>query len=172
MTDSICVGIVSKPFGIKGQAKIHPYTSSPQFFLDNKVFFIKKPAAPLSTLTEITLQKPRIDKNEIITFIKGFADRTAIETILLQEIFIQKSQLPKLETDEYYLSDLANLDVFNSENQNIGQVLCALDYGAGAFLDIKLHTNQAATLPFSKISVQHIDLLEKKITIDETLLIV
>ena len=28
----VCVGIITKPVGIKGQVKLHPYTTSPDFF--------------------------------------------------------------------------------------------------------------------------------------------
>ena len=162
----VCVGIIAKPVGIKGQVKIHPYTSSPSSLLSYKNIF-------LENKQELVLVNPRINENgDIVTNVKGCPDRNAAELLRLKNIFVAKEDLPKLEEDEYYLDDLAGLIAVDSSNKEIGKVLSALDYGAGAFLDIKLlDTNKIATLPFNKESVLSVNLSDKTIRIDEAFLL-
>ena len=162
----VCVGIIARPVGIKGQVKIHPYTSSPQSLISYKEFF-------LSDSSKIILINPKVnEKGDIISFLEGVTDRNAAELLRLRRVFIKKESLPKLTEDEYYLDDLSGLRVFNSQNENIGRVLAGLDYGAGAFLDIKLsETDKMATLPFNKVSVTKVDLENKSIYINEELLL-
>lgn len=165
-SEVVCVGIIAKPVGIKGQVKIHPYTTSPASLLSYKELF-------LSDGSKICLLNPKVnEKGDIITFIEGVGDRNVAELIRLKNLFVAKNELPDLGENEYYLDDLSGLTVFGTRKQIIGKVLSALDYGAGAFLDIKLSENgKLATLPFNKTTVLNVNLNEKTLQIDESFLL-
>lgn len=168
--DFICVGQIAKPVGIKGQIKIHPYTTSPTFFLEYNSFFVSNNELKL---IEIVLYKAFINsKNEIISFIKGQTSRNEMELLRLKKIFIDKKDLPKLNTDEYYFADFAGLSVLDSAQKIIGTIVCAQDFGAGVFLDIILSNKKLATIPFQGIYIIDIDLQAKQVQIDEKYLIV
>ena len=162
----VCVGIIAKPVGIKGQVRIHPYTSQPASILSYDTLL-------LSDMSEVRLLNPKVnEKGDIITFIDGVKNRNDAELFHLKELFIKKEDLPKLEEDEYYLDDLSGLSVLDTQKNIIGKVLAALDHGAGTFLDIKLsEDNKVATLPFNKTSVLTINLSEKIIEIDDGFLL-
>ena len=161
----ICVGLVLKPVGIKGQVKIQAYTSSPEALINFKKFF-------LSNNTAITLKNPKVnEKGFVVSFIEGFVDRTSVEQFHLQKLYVQRKDMEDLSEDEYYLEDLANLEVINQNNETIGKVLAALDYGAGAFLEIRLDGAKIATLPFNKHSILDVDLENGVIKIDQTFLL-
>ena len=164
--DGVCVGVVAKPVGIKGQVKIHPYTTSPDSFLQYMDFF-------LFDGTPLVFQNPRInEKNDIITFIEDCKDRTTAEAFHLKNIYIKRDSLQELASDEYYLEDLSGLETFNQNNEKIGILNAALDYGAGTFLDIKLsETGRVATLPFNKESVICVDLNEGSIKVDDSFIL-
>ncbi len=163
----VCVGIIAKPVGIKGQVKIHPYTNSPQSFLDYSNF-------SLANGSVINLENPEINKDgDIITKIEGYADRTAVESLRLNEIYIRREDLKPIFEDEYYFEDLTGLDVFNNKLEKIGKVNAALDYGAGTFLDIQLEAkNKVGTLPFNKETILDVDLKKNLIKVDDSYILV
>lgn len=160
--DVICVVVIAKPVGIKGQVKIHPYTTSPKSFLQYKEFF-------LSDGSLLVFQNPKInEKRDIITFIENCNDRSVAEKFHLKNVYIKRDSLEKLESDEYYLEDLSGLEAFNQNCEKIGTVNAALDYGAGTFLDIKLtETGKVATLPFNRESIIFVDLNKKFMKIND-----
>lgn len=160
-----CVGLISKPVGIKGQVKIHPYTSTPDTLLSFKNFYF-------SDGVEVVFDRPSIRDTEIVTWIVGCKNRNDAELLRLKNIFIKKEDLPKLEENEYYLEDLAGLVVFNQNNIEIGKINAALDYGAGVFMDIKLiETGRVATIPFHKESILDVNLNDKKIIVNDNFIL-
>ena len=163
----ICVGVIAKPVGVRGQVKIRTYTESPESFLRFSNFYLEDG-------TEIALKSPKItDENEITTFVNGYVDRTGVERLRLKDIFVRREDLEELSEGEYYFEDLAGLDVFNQKLEKIGKVNAALDYGAGTFLDIEyIPTNRIATLPFNKNSILDIDLKKNVLKIDDSCLLI
>lgn len=162
--DGVCVGIISKPVGIKGLVKIHPYAESPSFFLKHSDFF-------LADGFEISLSGQKINqKSEIVATIKGFNDRTSVEQFRLKKLFVLRDQLPELSEDEFYLADLEGLAVLDKAEIPFGTVVAALDFGAGAFLEIESFSktkNKIVTLPFNKDSILKVDLKSKQIVVNE-----
>jgi ribosomal 30S subunit maturation factor RimM len=67
--EDICVGIVLKPIGIKGQVKILPYTTSPKSFLAlENIYFENR--------TNLILKSPKVnEKGMIFAFIDGYESR-------------------------------------------------------------------------------------------------
>lgn len=136
LNNKVCLGLISKPIGIRGQVKVVSYTEPPcslfeygNLFLENdtKIYF-----------NSIKL----INKNIFTAFIDGVNNRNASEKYSLKKIYIDRKNLPKLNNSEYYYSDLVNSEVFDSNSNLLGIVKSVLNYGAGDFLEIILVNNK------------------------------
>ena len=162
----VCVGIITKPVGICGHVKIVPYTVTPHSFLQFKLFFIYDDI-------KLTLEFPRINnKSEITTRLKNYNTRNDVELLRLKHLYIKRNYLPPLLENEYYLEDLRGLNVLNENRKNIGVVNTVLDYGAGAFLDIKLFENRrVVTIPFDSKSILDVNLESRQITVIDYLIL-
>jgi 16S rRNA processing protein RimM len=89
-----------------------------------------------------------------------------------KKLYASRTALPKLQENEYYFEDLMGLFIATDKANFLGTVTGVFDYGAGVFLEIKLHdTNKLATLPFSKNSVLEVDLENKRIIIIDKFLL-
>jgi len=163
----ICVGVIAKPVGVRGQVKIRTYTESPESFLRFSSFCLEDG-------TEVALKSPKItDKDEITAFVAGYADRTEVEKLRLKEIFVKRKDLKELGEGEYYFEDLVGLDVFNQKFEKVRKVNATLDYGAGTFLDIEYNSaGRIATLPFNKNSIIDIDLEKNVLKVDDSYLLI
>lgn len=160
----VCVGIILKPVGIKGQVKIKSYTDS----LDT---ILKFPKLFLENNQEIVLLSPKFnEKGFIISSIKGYPDRNSVESLHSKELYINREDLNELESNEYYFGDLKDLVVFDENKTEIGKVIEAFDYGAGAFLELSIN-NKISTLPFNKNSVLQIDLDNGIIVVDSSFIL-
>lgn len=160
----VCVGVILKPVGIKGQVKIKPFTNS----LDT---ILKFPKLFLSNNEEIILLSPTLnEKGFVISSIQGYQDRNSIEKLRLKELYINREDLKTLEADEYYFNDLKNFVVLNQNKLTIGKVIEAFDYGAGVFLELNIN-GKISTLPFNKNSVLEIDLNNETITVNSSFIL-
>ena len=160
----VCVGVILKPVGIKGQVKIKPFTNS----LDT---ILKFPKLFLSNDEEIVLLSPTLnEKGGVISAIQGYQDRNSIEKLRLKELYVNREDLKTLEADEYYFNDLKNLVVLNQNKLTIGKVIEAFDYGAGVFLELNI-SGKISTLPFNKNSVLEIDLNSETITVNSSFIL-
>jgi len=160
----ICVGVILKPVGIKGQVKIKPYTTSLETIL-------KFPKLFLENNDEIVLLSPKLnEKDFVISFIKGYSDRTSVEKLHLKKLYVNREDLKELDHDEYYFEDLKELMVLNQNRLPIGKVIEAFDYGAGVFLELNVN-GKISTLPFNKNSVLEVDLNKKTIQIDSSFIL-
>ena len=163
---TLCVGIITKPFGIKGQVKIHPYTKSPDFFL-------KHSGLLLIDGRDFQLVKPKIDPcGEVISWVSGVTDRTKAETLRGQELFVPRGALSPLATDEYYYDDLVNLTVTDDKGTVLGRVDAVYNFGAGTFLEIKRTNGNVGTIPYNSKSIIDINIKNGTIVIDNNFLLV
>ncbi|MBQ7524078.1 MAG: 16S rRNA processing protein RimM, partial [Alphaproteobacteria bacterium] len=107
----ICVGIISRPFGVRGQVRVRPYTTSPTVFLRFSELF-------LFDGTRLVLKHPKVnEKSEVITWIEGYNGRTAVEVLHLKRLYVDREALPPLNENEFYLEDLSGLAVFNQDDK-------------------------------------------------------
>ncbi len=128
-TDKILVGKIVAPQGVRGEVRIQTYSDTPTDFKKFNVIcdrfssddfrFIR--ALPNSTV--------------IIAKIRGFDDRNAAETLRNTELFIGRNDLPNLQENEYYQTDLIGMNV-NQRGNIIGHVVCIQNYGAGDILEL------------------------------------
>ena len=166
MHKSICIGIISKPIGIKGQVKVISYTESPDSLFKYKNLF-------LQDNTYISFSNIKLIKDNIfIASVNEIKDRNTSEKYRLKNIYIDCNELPKLNDDEYYYNELINSKVFDTDNHLLGNVKAVLNYGAGDFLEIQLLNNKEATIPFNKDAILNINKEEQNIIINKNFLLI
>ncbi len=162
----VCVGVITKPFGVRGQVKIHSYTSSPDFFVAHTNLL-------LGDGSELYLQKPKVDGADgVIAWIEGVHDRTDAERFRLCELYVARDELQETGEDEYYYADLVGLDLVDEDDRPLGVVDAVRDYGAGAFLEVELSERKVGTVPFNKNSIRSVDLQSRTIAINRDFLLI
>ena len=159
----ICVGVIAKPFGIKGQVRVRSYTSSPDFFLIHTRLLT-------GNVEEICLVSPKIvGSNEIIAWIDGVNNRTDAEKLRLCKLYVERSELKQLPLGEYYYEDLVGMNVYDRSSRKLGKVEAIYDYGAGEFLEIRMENKKIATIQFNSNTIISVN---EFITINKDFLLV
>ncbi|CUR53240.1 ribosome maturation factor RimM [Buchnera aphidicola] len=139
MNNTIIIGKFGKPYGIKGWIQIISYTTIPKkifyyfpWYLKNfSIKYVKK-----------DIKNWKQYKKYFIIKIKNINDRTHIEFLKNQKIFIKKKILPILKNHEFYWNDLLQCTVYNTFNIKIGIVKKILDNSVHEILVIKKNSKK------------------------------
>ncbi|MBP5352301.1 MAG: 16S rRNA processing protein RimM [Alphaproteobacteria bacterium] len=156
MKDRVSIGKIVAAHGIKGEVKLRPESIG-------LVQLKKCPKAENKDATQkFEIKALGMAASNIRLKIKGIDDRNAAEAMVGTELFVQRSALPKLDEEEFYIADLVNLPVYlNSKDHKIGQVVGLLNFGAGEIIEIRLDGHKdTEMLPFTKEYVPTIDIDE------------
>lgn len=122
-SDKILVGKIVAPQGIRGEVRVHTFTTTPADFkalriLDVPLRFVRAAGADIAIC--------RVD---------GVNDRNAAEALRGTELFISRDALPDLDKDEYYQADLIGFEVVR-DGVKIGIVSGFQNFGAGDIIEL------------------------------------
>lgn len=123
----IPVGKIIGPHGIKGQMKLHSYSGNAASLSAASSVTLKSLAG---TLHEFTINCFKANSGKFIIGLQGFDDINMIDPLLGNEVCLKRSQLPGLEEDEYYWSDLIGLQVFTDEGTLLGTITDIFETGS------------------------------------------
>jgi len=158
----IPLGRILKPHGIKGELKILFYNESSNALKNNQIVFLNNSNNEIFKYKIERIfyffKKNRIKFFDIDTIEEGEKLRGNILSIL-------RSDLPKLNKDEYYLNDLIGYHLIDSSNKNYGIVSDVLAFPANNVLSVTLE-NKEYLIPLIDDVIVEINQDNKKIIID------
>lgn len=130
--DFILLGKITKPHGIRGEVKIYPYSGQPENFLDYRKVYI----GPDGERVPYEVERSRVQGKTVILRLTGCTDRNTAETLVENEVWLDRDDLPELSEDEYYWADLEGKIVRTEEGRELGRVTGMLDSGAHDILSV------------------------------------
>jgi len=142
MSEMIVVGKVAGVFGVKGWCKIFSHTSPRENILQYSPWYLKRNGE----WQPVKLKQGRQQSKSIVAQLEGIDDRDAAEALRETVIAIMQSQLPALEKNEYYWSDLIGLEVETVTGVPLGQVTDMMETGANDVLIV--NGDQERLIPF------------------------
>ena len=112
MTDTLIVGEVLKPQGIRGELKVKPFTDDAEDFHAFSRVFLDG--------TEYKVISVRTGTGTVFLGLKGVADRNAAELLRGKRIAIPRSEAPAPEEGRYYIADLLGCRIVTEEGTVLG----------------------------------------------------
>ncbi len=139
MDKLIELGNCKKPHGVKGAFSF--------FLINQKDSSLKKGSfvtlIPLNSASSIDPNGQEFEissighGNKTIVTLKGVDNRNLVEAMIPFSIHIKRSELPELDDDNYYLSDLIGLKAIDEDGKSIGTVIEMGTNGVQEILRIK-----------------------------------
>ena len=160
-TKRLLVGKINGLFGIKGFVKVFSYTKPRKNIVSFKTWYLEKDGQ----YQKIKVQSGREQSKTIVAFLEGFDTPEKSTTLLGKNIYIDKSQLPETQKDEYYWDDLIGLEVFNQDNENIGKVDSLIETGSNDVLVVK-NKKVEILIPYIDPFIVDVSLKDNKILVD------
>jgi 16S rRNA processing protein RimM len=141
MKNFTCVGIITDAYHLRGLVKIKTFTSKPENIC------LLKCQDEFGNVMEISKKPGRTN----IFAINNVTDRTTAERIVGTKIYVDRRDLPPTESDdEFYIDDLVDVPVFDTNNTHVGRVRGCFNFGAGDILEIAFMNEKEEMFLFTK----------------------
>lgn len=161
MDDYLRVGAVTTAHGVKGELKVFPTTDDPGRFKKLKSLMVEKG----KDFTEFKVQSVKFFKQFVILKFEGID--TMNDALLYKgaDLYVSRKNAVKLEKDEYFITDLIGLEVYDENNDHIGVISEVYQTGANDVYEIKVNDEKSFLLPAIKECVLNVDIKGGKITV-------
>jgi len=156
LTDPVRLGIIVGVRGIKGEVRIKSFTDDPTDVAAYGPLFDREGK------TQYFVRVTGTNKGVVLARIDGIDDRNAAEALKRTELFVDRSQLPPADEDEFYDADLIGLQAETTTGESLGKVKGLYDFGAGPVMEI----DGNLMVPFTKAVGPEIDVTNGKVIID------
>ena len=170
------VGRIGDAWGLKGWFKVQSYASPPESILSARRWYLR-PAGPAPATSRLPgsleIREIREHGDGIVALAEGIADRTGAEALRGARIHVERASFPKAGTDEFYWSDLEDLEVVNRDGVVLGRIVGLIDTGPHSVLRVA-QTAEAGTeegagerlIPFVSAYVDSVDLAGRRVVVD------
>jgi len=152
------IGVITEPHGIRGEVKVYPTTDDTAHLKKVKEVYLGKEKRLLH------LKSVRPQNDRMILSFAEFENRNDVETLRKQELFVTRKDASPLAEDEYYISDLIGLAVFENGGQ-IGEVTDVLPTGANDVYVIRRTDGSELLLPAIRQCVLSVDVPGKRMEV-------
>jgi 16S rRNA processing protein RimM len=159
LTGRVLLGAVIGPHGIKGEVRVKTFTLNPE----NLGLYGALATKSGRRLNVAALRATKA--GEAIVAFEGVDDRNAAETLVGEELYIERAALPEPEAGEFYGADLIGLTVEDLSGKHLGKVLALHNFGAGDMIEIELLDGKTELIPVSADTVRAIDLASGRIVV-------
>ncbi len=157
----VCIGKVMEPHGLKGELKVKPLTSDPEYYEDCEAAFFDGGTG----LRPFNIRNIRYGSGRWIVALEGVEDRDAANGLRGAEVLLDEARLKPLGEDEYFTDDLIGCEVFDLSGRPLGRVTALIETGANDVLEVE--GGQGRTLvPVTEEVVKQIDARARRIEID------
>jgi 16S rRNA processing protein RimM len=131
--DVLVVGRIASPFGVRGWLRINAFTAEAESLLEYSPWYLRlkgqwQAVEPLAG---------RHHGKGLVVQFKDCHDRDAAAALTGTDIGIYRSQLPPVDADEYYWSDLMGMQVITKGDQVLGVVDHLFETGANDVIVVK-----------------------------------
>ncbi len=130
MSDSklIAIGRAVKPFGIKGEVKISPFTESFDAFKNSAVLVFGESPFKVSRI--------RIHKRAVLASLEGVDTPEEAKQLSGRLVKTEAKNLPPKEEDEYYWFELIGMRVSTTDGEDLGEITHITPTGANDVLHV------------------------------------
>lgn len=161
MEDLLQVGIITQTHGIQGEVKIFPTT-------DDVNRFKKLKEVILDTGKEkkvLEIESVKFFKNLVILKFKGINNINDIERYKGKSLFVTRQNAVKLGRDEYFISDLIDIGVYDEQDNYLGVLTNVIETGANDVYEVQFEDGREVLFPAIKQCILKVDIENRKMNV-------
>ena len=118
--DFLEVGVVIGFHGLRGDLKIRPLPTGHLALPGARKVYLKDSEGHLAQYEAVRSSQ---HKQNVLLHLSGLDDLSAVEPLLGSSIWMATADLPELDDEHYYWSDLEGLEVINQQQCVLGRVV-------------------------------------------------
>ena len=157
MTQTLNVGEILKPQGVRGEVKVKPLLDDAADMRHFKKVYIGG--------KEYKVLSCRADAQAAYLALSGVADRDAAELLRGKQIEALRADAPALEEGRYYIVDIVGCDVIADSGERLGQIADVIPAHTDIYV---LHNGEKEGMfPAADGVILEVDTESKIITVDK-----
>ncbi|MBN1291518.1 MAG: 16S rRNA processing protein RimM [Candidatus Latescibacteria bacterium] len=158
----VAIGYILKAKGLHGEIKLKSLSNiAGRFDLLEEVYIELKD----SSVIKHTVEYAKLFGEYVIVKLEDINDRAYAESLRGAYVLVDDKNLATLPSESYYIFDLIDMEVFDSDNLCIGKVLCVEQYPANDVIVIRTENNDIM-VPAIKEYILDIDTKNKRIMVN------
>lgn len=156
----IIMGKFGSVYGIHGWIRVNSYTDPPTNLFNYDLWQV----AHQGQWQTITIQQVKQHGAQYIVKLPDCDNRELAQRYTNDLIAINRDQLPELEAETYYWTDLIGLQVINTTGYDLGQVKEVINTGANDIFIVE--NDKRRLIPHTEDVVKSINLKDNILTVD------
>ncbi len=149
----VTLGRLGRPHGLKGEIRMSVWTDSPEERLRvGAVVYVGE------RRTRAVIRSTRWNREVLLIAFEEYPDRTAVEPLRNQQVYLPVESLPPLDDDEVYAYRLLGIRVVTDEGRVLGTLREILETGANDVYLVETAEGGEILLPDIDEVVLQIDL--------------
>lgn len=153
------LGYIAKAFGIKGGVQVKLFSSHSEAIRAGIVLTLIQKNKERTYKVRDVLPQGRV-------FFEGVDDRNMAEDLKGSTVLIARADLPVLDDDEFYLTDMVGASVQLLDGTKVGTLSGFASNNAQTLLEVQTLSGHVASIPLVDAIVKTIDVDNKIVTID------
>jgi 16S rRNA processing protein RimM len=133
--DRIALGIIRKAHGVRGEASVEAWSSSPERFIEVSSVTLVSPDE--SSTRDASVESVRLHAGRALIKFTGIESPEEVQLLQNWTVEIPASDARKLDADEYFLHDLVGLSLIDSDGVTRGKVIEIEETGGGVLLVVE-----------------------------------
>ncbi|MBR2498538.1 MAG: 16S rRNA processing protein RimM [Clostridia bacterium] len=158
MEQTLKIGVIVKPQGIRGEVKVQPLTDDINRFRKLKEVIIDDKTYRVTNAV--------IGGGTVFLSLSGVLDRNTAETFRGKFLRVTRENAVELEEGRYFIVDVVGCTLINSENEKIGEIVDVFSARTDVFT-VKCVDGRIMRFPFLKDTVIKVDVNDKIIIADK-----
>ena len=147
MSEWIEIGTIVAAQGLDGEVRVYPDSDFPERFIEPGKRWLLRPNQKEPEAIEFLGGRYIPGKGLYAVEIEGVEDRDGAEALRGCKLFVEKSDRPYLEPDEFYVQDLLGMEVFNQlTGELLGKVTDIIPAG-NDLLEVETNPTAAENIP-------------------------
>lgn len=165
--DFISIAKILNFHGVKGEAKLGFTKGGESRIQSLKKVFVKPKVTVNSEYKELNVVSVRFHKHFAIVKFKEFSTVNDVEEFKGCDLYLPKAVVEdNLENDEYLISDLIGMQVYDEDGACLGSVSGVGENLANDIIEVTDNNEKKHLVPFVKALVPVVDLKNKRIVVN------
>ena len=162
--DTILVGIVLRPHGVRGELTVASQTDNERRFAADSTLILNLPGRNDTRTVRIARSSPY--KGGFRIAFDGVVDRNAAEALRGAELSVPREAVPEARAGSYYFFELIGCRCVDERDGDLGAVVEVVADGGGWLLEVEARDGESGrriALPFVEEFVVHVDRAGRRI---------
>ena len=158
-SSDVLLGVIGKAKGLRGQVWVYSYTARAGDIASYGALFDDQGRA-------YKIKSGESKGHQVVITIDGVDNRNAAESLRGVKLYVRRENLPQLDDNRFYITDLIGMTAMDETGAVLGQVTDVFNNGAGDVIDIAIPgSDDGLCLPFHDDYFPHVDMAQRRLTV-------